>query len=223
MIEKHKKIDKKGYRDRTINDEIGYKITSIDITRTNRILASERLYRLSRKWEIVFFCMNILAILFLMSSILFFSASKVMTLITGLFSLYTIITQYYYNNLNYRERGLKYHYLELDLEQQIIELKTLLRKKLTDSELEREYESIMKNYLYSLKGYENHEEIDNQNRKKLEEGSGSEKGCDKDKNCSKYKKDTLSDSVFYYGNIVIIILFIIFYVVYLILNKGNGC
>lgn len=210
--------DKENYDERTIEKEILYKISAIDTTRTNRIFASERLYRLSRKWEIVFFCMNILAILFLISSILFFSESKAMTLITGFFSLYTIITQYYYNNLNYRERGLKYHYLELDLEQQIIQLKTLLRKKLPREELEKEYKFIMNNYIYSLKGYENHEEVDNENRRYCKENH--EKADNRSKQRSK-KRDTLSDSVFYCGNIGIIIIFIIFYIILWILRfKG---
>ena len=56
---------KKNYNERTIRDEIGYKIKTIDATRHNRIFASKRLYRYSQRWEVVFFSMNILAVIFL--------------------------------------------------------------------------------------------------------------------------------------------------------------
>ena len=54
---------KKNYNERTIRDEIGYKIKTIDATRHNRIFASKRLYRYSQRWEVVFFSMNIGCIL----------------------------------------------------------------------------------------------------------------------------------------------------------------
>ena len=148
-----------------------------------------------------------------------------MTLVSGCFSLYTIITQYYYNNLNYRERGLKFHYLELDLEHLIVKLKTLLRdKNKSDLELEGEYKFIMNNYICSLKGYENHEEIDNKEREIREVIDNEEQeDCEEinnkkleDKSEIRHKekiKDYSSDNIFYYGNICIILLFGILYII----------
>ena len=216
---------KKDYNKRTIRDEISYKIKTIDATRHNRIFASKRLYRYSQRWEVVFFCMNILAVIFLISSTVILTNSKLMTLVSGCFSLYTIITQYYYNNLNYRERGLKFHYLELDLEHLIVKLKTLLRdKNKSNLELEREYKFIMNNYICSLKGYENHEEIDNKERETREEVENEEREtCEEinnkkreNKNETKNRekiKDYSSDNIFYYGNICIILLFGILYII----------
>ena len=130
-------MSEKNYMETNIREEINKKINTIDKTRTNRIFASERLYNYSKKWEVVFFLMNVLAIIFLISSTLVSNPSKLMTFVSGGFSLYTIVTQYYYNNLNYRERGLKFHYLELDLERLIIQLKALLRNSnMEDLDLE---------------------------------------------------------------------------------------
>ena len=51
----------KNYRETNIREEINKKINTIDKTRTNRIFASERLYNYSKKWEVVFFLMNVLS------------------------------------------------------------------------------------------------------------------------------------------------------------------
>ncbi|CYU60326.1 Uncharacterised protein [Streptococcus suis] len=40
---------------RNIKEEIQHKIETLDKTRTNRIIASQRLYAYSNKWDIVFF------------------------------------------------------------------------------------------------------------------------------------------------------------------------
>lgn len=204
----------KNYMNTNIKEEINKKINTIDKTRSNRIFASERLYNYSKKWEVVFFFMNGLAIIFLISSTLIPSASKLMTFVSGCFSLYTIITQYYYNNLNYRERGLKFHYLELDLERLIIQLKTLLRDdKRSDEELEREYKSIMNNYISSLKGYENHEDIDNDKRKQLaQKGENLTFHCIRCNKTIKGYFEWNSDIVFYRGNLFMILLFVILYI-----------
>lgn len=39
---------------RNIKEEIQHKIETLDKTRTNRIIASQRLYSYSNKWDIVF-------------------------------------------------------------------------------------------------------------------------------------------------------------------------
>ena len=158
--------------------------------------------------------MNVLAIIFLISSTLVPSESKLMTFVSGCFSLYTIITQYYYNNLNYRERGLEFHYLELDLERLIIQLKTILRDtNMTDLDLEREYSYIMNNYINSLKGYENHEDIDNEKRKELNHKREILMSCNQYRIKRYIKWD--SDSSFYRINLLIIFIFFALYIKFL--------
>ena len=207
-------MSEKNYMETNIRKEINKKINTIDKTRTNRIFASERLYNYSKKWEVVFFLMNVLAIIFLISSTLVPSASKLMIFVSGCFSLYTIITQYYYNNLNYRERGLKFHYLELDLERLIIQLKTILRDtNMTDLDLEREYSYIMNNYISSLKGYENHEDIDNEKRKELDHKLEILMSCNQYRIKRYIKWD--SDSSFYRINLLIIFIFFALYIKFL--------
>ena len=152
------------YRHRTIQEEIDHKINTLNKTRNNRINASERLYSYSNKWNIVFFFMNVIAVIMLVTSI-YSKGSSTKTMISGIFSLYTIITQYVYNSLNYRERALKLHYNELELESQILELKNLSRraqKAFSDEYvLELKYKAIIEKYIATLKGYENHDNIDN--------------------------------------------------------------
>jgi len=152
------------YRHRTIQEEIDHKINTLNKTRNNRINASERLYSYSNKWNIVFFFMNVIAVIMLVTSI-YSKGSSTKTMISGIFSLYTIITQYVYNSLNYRERALKFHYNELELESQILELKNLsrrARKAFSDEYvLELKYKAIIEKYIATLKGYENHDNIDN--------------------------------------------------------------
>lgn len=152
------------YRHRTIQEEIDHKINTLNKTRNNRINASERLYSYSNKWNIVFFFMNVIAVIMLVTSI-YSKGSSTKTMISGIFSLYTIITQYVYNSLNYRERALKFHYNELELESQILELKNLSRRaRIAFSDeyvLELKYKAIIEKYIATLKGYENHDNIDN--------------------------------------------------------------
>ena len=157
--------------------------------------------------------MNVLAIIFLISSTLVSNPSKLMTFVSGGFSLYTIVTQYYYNNLNYRERGLKFHYLELDLERLIIQLKALLRNSnMEDLDLEREYNCIMNNYISSLKGYENHEDIDNDKREELNHKREDLVGYNQYKKRIKEYFKWNSDSIFYRVNLLIITIFVVFYI-----------
>ena len=108
--------------------------------------------------------MNVIAVIMLVTSI-YSKGSSTKTMISGIFSLYTIITQYVYNSLNYRERALKFHYNELELESQILELKNLsrrARKAFSDEYvLELKYKAIIEKYIATLKGYENHDNIDN--------------------------------------------------------------
>lgn len=57
-------------RENSIDDEIEKKIYSIDIVRTARIKASERLYKYSNAWDFLFLGMNIVSVALLIVSLL---------------------------------------------------------------------------------------------------------------------------------------------------------
>ncbi|WP_052503150.1 SLATT domain-containing protein [Streptococcus suis] len=113
-----------------------------------------------------FFIMNVVAVIMLIFSLTGLEENKHKMVISSIFSLYTIITQYAYNNLNYRERALKFHYIELEIEAQILALKSLARNTSNHCEefLENMFDSVMKQYICTLKGYENHDDVDNKKR-----------------------------------------------------------
>ena len=155
--------DYKDYSKRTLLDEINIKINSIDIVRTSRINASKRLYGYSEKWDLISLIMNVMSIGFVVVSLLPLDINKnnVLLSISAIFSLYTILIQYFLSNLNYNERALKFHYHQIQLENFVLQLKMLL----LDNSLEEfkkftEYKNIMSRYQISLEGYENHSEID---------------------------------------------------------------
>ncbi|MCK1166110.1 hypothetical protein MX081_08630 [Streptococcus uberis] len=63
-------MEKVRYRERTIDDEIETKIFSIDVVRTARIKASERLYKYSSSWDFLFLMMNVVSVALLVVSLL---------------------------------------------------------------------------------------------------------------------------------------------------------
>ncbi|PGE24180.1 hypothetical protein COM63_33125, partial [Bacillus cereus] len=95
----------------------------------------------SNKWDFMFFVMNILAVVFLIFSLMNVESHRGL-FISSCFSLYAVILQYYYNTLNYKERALRFHYQQLEIEKYILELKKLLRVVQDDSELEKQYDII---------------------------------------------------------------------------------
>lgn len=150
------------YINRTILEEIDKKINSIDRTRTNRINASERMYKYEKHWNLIFFVMNIEAVVYLIFSLVLIPTENNLLIISGVFSLYVIILQYYRSILNYSERGLKLHYQQIELERCIFKLKSLLQKKYTmnEQEIEKNYQTVMNLYLTNLIGTENHSNYD---------------------------------------------------------------
>ncbi|MFE3897588.1 MULTISPECIES: SLATT domain-containing protein [unclassified Priestia] len=167
---------KKEYKDITIIPEIEKKIRTLDRTRDNRIEMSIRLKNYSDKWKLIFFCLNIEAVIFVLLSLggkeinILFSNS-LFSLISGIFSIYVILIQYYINELNYSERALKIHYHQLDLEDLILKLKNLLLKyntQKTNSDemiLIESFNSIMVEYQSMLKNNENHDLVDDKQNK----------------------------------------------------------
>ncbi|WP_394206378.1 SLATT domain-containing protein [Lactococcus chungangensis] len=193
----------KDYKERDIREEINKKIKGFNRTRDNRIHASERLYSYSNKWDFIFFVMNILAVVFLIFSLMNVESHKGL-FISSCFSLYAVILQYYYNTLNYKERALRFHYQQLEIEKYILELKKLLRVVQDDSELEKQYDIIWNKYLITLLGTENHSRFDDE-----------EVLYDKEKSIKKLKKprDFSLDNFLFYINFILIMSVTVFYFV----------
>lgn len=160
--------EERKYRESTIDDEIENKIYSLDIVRTARIKASERLYKYSDAWDFLFLGMNIVSVALLIVSLLPLpiNDSKSGLMISSCFSLYTMLVQYFCSVQNYNERALKYHYHQLELENLILQLKNIFLTNNTEegsySDLDRfkRYRAILEKYQISLQGYENHEDVD---------------------------------------------------------------
>lgn len=193
----------KDYKERDIREEINKKIEGFNRTRDNRIHASERLYSYSNKWDSIFFVMNILAVVFLIFSLMNVESHKGL-FISSCFSLYAVILQYYYNTLNYKERALRFHYQQLEIEKYILELKKLLRVVQDDSELEKQYDIIWNKYLITLLGTENHSRFDDE-----------EVLYDREKSIKKLKKprDFSLDNFLFYINFILIMFVTVFYFV----------
>lgn len=172
----------KDYRDIEILNEINNKLNTLNIIRNSRIIMSERLKLYSEKWKVVFFVLNIEAVVFILLSLtgkeinLAFT-KPIFSIISGLFSIYVIMVQYYINELNYNERALKIHYHQLEIEDLILRLKILLLKnnsqenKLLEKVIINNFSSIMIEYQSLLKNNENHEYIDYLKSKKEKKGS----------------------------------------------------
>lgn len=154
---------KKDYIDTLIHEEVNKKIHSIDSVRSDRINKSQRLYKYAEKWKRLFFWMNLEAVVFLIASLVPENRDEnnIALIISGIFSAYTILLQYYIDSLNFNERALRLHYHQLQLEQFILELKELIFKWQDTKEISiSKYLNIMRKYQLELGGYENHDEID---------------------------------------------------------------
>ena len=162
----------KDYQNISLLSEINKKINTLNKTRDNRINLNKRLKKYNEKWRVVFFFLNIEAVVFVIftlagGSIINRPSSGIFTIISGVFTIYVILSQYYVNQLNYGERALKVHYHQLDIEDLILKLKTLIlqREYTTDSkEVISRFNIIMEEYQRILKNNENHDDIDNKLR-----------------------------------------------------------
>ena len=200
----------KDYANRNIQDEVNKKINSLDRVRNNRIYASERLYQYSSHWEFLFFLMNVVAVVLLIMSLgKITNGSEDEIVISSIFSIYTILVQYYTITLNYNERALKLHYEQLEIEDCILNLKTILRKfneeqinieQINIEQMESSYTEVMRVYQTSLKGAENHSEIDDLMQKHIIE-----------KSLSKRPYDFSVDNGFIYFNYLLVILILTYY------------
>jgi len=170
----------KEYKNINILSEIEHKINTLNTIRNARIKMSQRLKSYADNWKLVFFVLNIEAVIFVLLSLggkeispIF--VNTIFTVTSGLFSIYVILIQYYINELNYNERSLKVHYHQLDIEDLILRFKQLflknnsLENKLDERSLIREFNTIMHEYQTILKNNENHGPIDYSRSKKSKE------------------------------------------------------
>lgn len=174
MVKTKKKVyhlvkEDKDYQTINLRDEINKKINSFDTTRSHRIELSKRFEKYSSKWKMIFFILNFEAVIFITLALKGVSpyglSENMFTLISSVFSIYVILLQYYINELNYRERALKMHYHQLEIEDQILKLKEILLKlnHLSEDYIEEEYvkyQYIMLSYQNALKSNENHISLD---------------------------------------------------------------
>jgi hypothetical protein len=173
----------KDYTGISIHSEIVKKINTFDTIRNYRINMSIRLKTYSEKWKLVFFFLNIEAVIFIVLSlggkdINERLSSPLFGVISGVFSIYVILIQYYINELNYNERSLKVHYHQLDIEDLILRLKELMIKKNSSSEnvpdenyLMEKFEAILHEYQTILKNNENHDSVDRERSIQAKEDS----------------------------------------------------
>lgn len=157
--------------------------------RNARIISSERLRKYSEKWNVIFVWLNLIAVIGTVLGIALANIpasdkfpvlninpknSKIMTLVSALFSLYVILVQDFVGKENYSERSLKLHYHQLSLKRVINELTKLkLRINSTpgyqigwkDLDL---YKAILNERNQSLSGYENHDVQDYREAKFIE-------------------------------------------------------
>ncbi|QQE77304.1 SLATT domain-containing protein [Alicyclobacillus sp. SO9] len=171
------------YREITIPDEINKKINTLNKTRTNRIKLSQRLQRYDEKWRVVFFLLNIEAVVCVVLSLITAQwQSMAFPVFSGVFSIYVILTQYFVSQRNYSERALTVHHHELDIEDLILKLKSLILLKADSKKQDMldQFNAIMSEYQRILKNNENHDQIDNERREHEEvaeaigENTGSE-------------------------------------------------
>jgi SMODS and SLOG-associating 2TM effector domain family 5 len=167
----------KDYRNISILGEIDKKINTFNKTRNNRINMSLRLKGYSEKWKLTFFFLNFEAVIFVVLSlvgetIINEKAYNILSIVSGIFSIYVILIQYFINELNYNERSLKVHYHQLDIEDLILKLKKLIlinkidegTETTTNDSVIENFNNVMYEYQSILKNNENHDPIDNNKR-----------------------------------------------------------
>ncbi|MGN7943011.1 SLATT domain-containing protein [Metabacillus sp. 22489] len=220
----------KEYKNITIVSEINKKINTLDRTRNNRIEMSKRLKKYSDKWKLVFFFLNIEAVIFVLLSL---GGKEVepgfgesdFSLISGIFSIYVILLQYYVNELNYNERALKTHYHQLDIEDLILKLKNLLLENnrqendINEKCLITRFDTIMFEYQSILKNNENHDSIDDAKNISflLKEDSDDENSEEENKNGGKKKiKDITVDNILLHVNMAILLFPIVTIIIYFV-------
>ena len=226
---KEEKQDKDSNKKRNIEKEINSRIYKILYTRAGRIELSKRLTGYSRTWRFIFFIINIEAVIFVLLSltgnfknIALGPIDISFGLVSGIFTVYVILLQYYINVLNYNERALRVHYHQLELEDLIVKLELLLVKNdtketnISKQEMIKNYEQIVAQYQLALKNNENHRTLDFKRAKYDMDLKNYEDGNIDRKPVGKRMKDFTLDQLLIYANMVLtVVMFIVlFYVVF---------
>lgn len=141
----------------TINQKIEKLMYSIEVTRRARIYKCERLYDYADNWEFIILMMNVISSFLLIFALIRDETGYQLT-ISACYSIYTMLMQFYYSTLNYRERGLRLHYHQLELERFVKRLEDLLiiEQQLGESEKIKEFKNVRNLYFSALQEAENH-------------------------------------------------------------------
>lgn len=194
------------------------KIGSMERLRGSRIQSSNRLESYGRKWNFLFFFLNVEAVIIVLLSLT--STVEIVevgpihmsfSLLSGIFTLYVILLQYYVNILNYNERALRLSYHQLEVEDLIQQLKLLTLKAglskngFCEEEFIEKYDEIVMKYQLVIKNNENHRDLD-YNRVKY--------NTTKEVRVRKRPKDFTLDMALIYVNIILAVatFCIVFYV-----------
>ncbi|WP_172925621.1 SLATT domain-containing protein [Streptococcus sp. 1343] len=180
------------FKDRDIDYEINLKCNSIDTVRAARINTSKRLYEYAEKWELIFLAMSIMSTGLLVYSLIN-PENKDRLALSALFSIYSLLVQNFVAKLNYNERALKLHYHQLELEDFLLDLKSIIfQKSLSDDEKINKYQQIMSRYQISLRGNENHSDFDHKYAKKYQKRKYGQGNSQSDME-SKVTEETIED------------------------------
>jgi len=212
----------------TIKDKIKEQIEAIDTTRRTRIHFSKRLSNYSRRWRFIFFVINIEAVIFVLLSLTnTIETIKVgpmnvsFNLVSGIFTIYVILLQYYISVLNYNERARQVHYHQLEIQDLKLQLEMLFVKtnapeiKMTDKMMVEQFQQIINQYQLALKNNENHRMIDYDRTMFRKAMSDYRKGKSSEKPKGKEKKDLTIDMLLIGANmtLTVIMFFVLLYVV----------
>lgn len=154
---KNKKIK---YNMRKLDESIQDEIRKLKIVRRARILASERLGGYANKWDMYLLWMAILSSTLLVISLLVKDEGLIRKVVSGCFSFYTVIIQYYVSTLNYRERALKFHYHHIEINKLKESLLGLLIQDYDFKNKNEKFKVIVEKYDLLLQQQENHSEYD---------------------------------------------------------------
>ena len=145
---------------RKLDESIQDEIRKLKIVRRARILASERLGGYANKWDMYLLWMAILSSALLVISLLVKDEGLIRKVVSGCFSLYTVIIQYYVSTLNYRERALKFHYHHIEINKLKESLQGLSNHEYNFKTRNAKFKVIVEKYNLLLQQQENHSEYD---------------------------------------------------------------
>lgn len=178
----------------SINEIINNTICDLKRTRTNCLLASQRLLLFANRWNNLSFLINVVAMTFAVISVLN-HVSKYFTWLSTFYAIYVILLQYFLANKDYNARSSKLHYEQLEINSIRMKLKILsANKELVESDKARYFQEIFSEYNISLNNNENHTKLDDQ----------------RGKDTSSKHRDFSFDNVFINLNLIICIVVIIF-------------